>query len=933
MLRPLDQRHRRVANLSIPAWIIGIVFALCYCGALFGEVRRLVDDPFEHEAAYSEAVGLLFKEDDGSQKQAQRLLKKLAVAGHAQSQYTLGIVYLQGIGVIESHRQANRWFKLSAAQAYPPAMLHLAESLLEGSGIRKDESEALSLLQDIVDPDTRYEMRVEEFALLRRIKARAHYLLGETYANGNEIEPDFKKAISNFEEAARMGEQDATMYLAIAYAEGSVVGKDVEKAKAYFELLDLQSSDALRRSLDMAKQPGIDQAELENLREYGEEMRAAVSRSILEMQTNFAKKVLYSNEDDFDAVFAAELLEVAANGGHAEAQSELGILYWRGEGVSTDAARARSLFAEAARQDWVLAKYNLSIALEETGQIGDAVWDRVALLDSAAEAGLLAAQVQLDGTDKLGVLNSQEAKEYCLDMAKKNDPRAIYSLAMRRMKGWMVEREPDNQKLIRLVMDSAKSEYTRAQYMLGMLFMSGKSVERNAQIGFWWLERAASQEHPKALYRVGSCYARGIAVEVDLEKAFFSYQRSAELGLDVAKNSLAAFYNKGIFVDKNEWRASELYLQAADEGDPTAAFNIGNCYLEGKGVKRDVEAGLAWISKSAEQGNLAACQSLSRIYEDGLLVGQDMVEASYWLEKSAEMGHRPAMKRTAFNYYYGSGIPVNRGKAAYWISEYINQSGPLDADSLMLPSEFEDSRKIQEFLPNDYAAMIIYADLMADSTWSGFDPKEANRVLSLLAKRGFYGARFRLASLHLEEGFSKANGKRAYRIYKDIFLENEDSELDVLSKLAGKAAFELSRCHETGIGVRSSEVKRIDWLKIASTKGYSEAQYELGKWLITSSDSASEGLIGVNWLIAAARNGNIKSHVMLAEMNLQRRIPDLDPDTIIGWLKDLVDSGSGEARKLLRRYGVDVENRAPRNRSSEGEEEPEFNPYAPIEAA
>ena len=115
----------------------------------------MVDDPFEHEAAYSEAVGLLFKEDDGSQKQAQRLLKKLAVAGHAQSQYTLGIVYLQGIGVIESHRQANRWFKLSAAQAYPPAMLHLAESLLEGSGIRKDESEALSLLQDIVDPDTR----------------------------------------------------------------------------------------------------------------------------------------------------------------------------------------------------------------------------------------------------------------------------------------------------------------------------------------------------------------------------------------------------------------------------------------------------------------------------------------------------------------------------------------------------------------------------------------------------------------------------------------------------------------------------------------------------------------------------------------------------------------------------------------------------------
>lgn len=84
-----------------------------------------------------------------------------------------------------------------------------------------------------------------------------------------------------------MGEQDATMYLAIAYAEGAVVEKSVEKAKSYFELLDLQSSDALRRSLDMAKRPGIGQAELENLQEYGEEMRAAISRSILAPANGF----------------------------------------------------------------------------------------------------------------------------------------------------------------------------------------------------------------------------------------------------------------------------------------------------------------------------------------------------------------------------------------------------------------------------------------------------------------------------------------------------------------------------------------------------------------------------------------------------------------------------------------------------------------------
>jgi len=72
---------------------------------------------------------------------------------------------------------------------------------------------------------------------------------------------------------------------------------------------------------------------------------------------------------------------------------------------------------------------------------------------------------------------------------------------------------------------------------------------------------------------------------------------------------------------------------------------------------------------------------------------------------------------------------------------------------------------------------------------------------------------------------------------------------------------------------------------------------------------------------------------MLVEMNMQRRIPKLDPDTIIALLKDLVDSGSGEARILLRRYGVEIENQSPRKRRQETDDEPEFTPYTPIEAA
>ena len=90
---------------------------------------------------------------------------------------------------------------------------------------------------------------------------------------------------------------------------------------------------------------------------------------------------------------------------------------------------------------------------------------------------------------------------------------------------------------------------------------------------------------------------------------------------------------------------------------------------------------------------------------------------------------------------------------------------------------------------------------------------------------------------------------------------------------------------------------------------------------------------GVNWLIAAANKGHNESHVVLAKLNLETPIPSLDQETIIVWLKDLVDSGSGEARTLLKRYGVEYKVPVRKPRTPRDDEGKEINPYAPFEAA
>jgi len=46
-----------------------------------------------------------------------------------------------------------------------------------------------------------------------------------------------------------------------------------------------------------------------------------------------------------------------------------------------------------------------------------------------------------------------------------------------------------------------------------------------------------------------------------------------------------------------------------------------------------------------------------------------------------------------------------------------------------------------------------------------------------------------------------------------------------------------------------------------------------------------------------------------------------------------VDAGSGEARTLLKRYGVEYKVPVRKPRTPRDDEEKEINPYAPIEAA
>ena len=71
---------------------------------------------------------------------------KAAAQGHAQAQYSLGVLYQNGTGVTKDDAIAASWYLQSARQGYVQAQYNLAVMYQLGTGVQADPVEALAWL-------------------------------------------------------------------------------------------------------------------------------------------------------------------------------------------------------------------------------------------------------------------------------------------------------------------------------------------------------------------------------------------------------------------------------------------------------------------------------------------------------------------------------------------------------------------------------------------------------------------------------------------------------------------------------------------------------------------------------------------------------------------------------------------------------------------
>ena len=271
---------------------------------------------------------------------------------------------------------------------------------------------------------------------------------------------------------------------------------------------------------------------------------------------NYQKGV--KNYKPENAAAAVKELKPLAEQGNAEAQFNLGSLYYQGWGVPQDYKEAAKWFRKAAGQRHVYAQVTLGTIYAEGVQ---------GVIEKDYPQALMwfifaAAQGDL------------EAMEFRDTLATRMTPAQI----------------TEAQRLAR----EFKPEDAHAKLLLELKVL-------------------AEQGDAAAQLKVGLMYYNGQGVLQDYAEAIQWFRKSALQGNSFAQSNVGYMYEKGEGIPQDYLEAAKWYRQAAERGNAQAQFTLGYMYEKGLGMQQDEVQALMWFNLAAAQGDVKAKAARDRI--------------------------------------------------------------------------------------------------------------------------------------------------------------------------------------------------------------------------------------------------------------------------------------------------------------------------------
>jgi TPR repeat protein len=258
------------------------------------------------------------------------LLLPLASRGDPIAQVYIGKMYDAGLGVLENHSEAVKWFRRAAEQGNADAQFFLGESFASGRGVPKDLRQALAW----------YRLSAEQGA------AGAQATLGRMYEMGQGVPAEPAESAKWYRRAAEQGVAEAQASLGRFYRLGIGVSRNyAESFKWYLRAAEQQNADGEAGVARMYHQGlGIPKNHAEAFKWYGR----------------------------------------AAPRGHTEAQAGLGQMYHLGEGIAHDYFESEQWYNRARFKGNLTAISGLCVLLFDHFSRNDVVAHHYCTLASTA---------------------------------------------------------------------------------------------------------------------------------------------------------------------------------------------------------------------------------------------------------------------------------------------------------------------------------------------------------------------------------------------------------------------------------------------------------------------------------------------------------------------------------------------------------------------
>lgn len=293
--------------------------------------------------------------------------------------------------------------------------------------------------------------------------------------------------------------------------------------------------------------------------------------------------------------------------GDAEAQCQVGICYFNGDGIEKNIQKAIEWYRKAAEQGHADAQNRLGVRYDRGEGIEENTTIAAAWFRKAAEQGHAKAQFNLGWAYYTGRGVSEDdtqAVYWFSQAANQGHIKAQYMLGICYLNGFGVS-ENQAQGAIWL-RQAANHGDADAQYRLGICFIDGEGVSQDDEAGIIWLEKAAKQDHLDAQVLLSS-----LMIKKDLvDTAIKWIQKAASQNHSLAQYFMGMCYASGLGIEKNPVEAVFWYKKAAEQNEPNALLRLGICYIYGTnsiffkstGVIKDLDTAYKYLCRAIEAG-------------------------------------------------------------------------------------------------------------------------------------------------------------------------------------------------------------------------------------------------------------------------------------------------------------------------------------------